>query len=38
MNSFGDAPIGDWHHAAYAAVKTLALFLTAAVAPTSSSS
>jgi uncharacterized membrane protein YcaP (DUF421 family) len=32
MNSFGDALIGDWHRAAYAAVKALALFLTAAVA------
>ncbi|MEV0970320.1 DUF421 domain-containing protein [Microtetraspora glauca] len=32
MDSFGDALIGDWHHAAYAAVKGLALFLTAAVA------
>lgn len=32
MDGFGDALIGDWHHAAYAAVKALALFLTAAVA------
>ncbi|GII30361.1 YetF domain-containing protein [Planotetraspora mira] len=32
MNSFGDALIGDWHRAVYAAVKAVALFLTAAVA------
>jgi uncharacterized membrane protein YcaP (DUF421 family) len=32
MHSFGDALIGDWHRAAYAAVKALALFLTAAAA------
>lgn len=32
MNSFGDALIGNWHHAVYAAVKALALFLTAATA------
>jgi uncharacterized membrane protein YcaP (DUF421 family) len=32
LDSFGDALIGDWHRAAYAAVKAMALFLTAAVA------
>ncbi|GLX01522.1 YetF domain-containing protein [Microtetraspora sp. NBRC 16547] len=32
MDSFGDALIGDWHRAAYAAVKAMALFLTAAAA------
>ncbi|MER5645202.1 YetF domain-containing protein [Streptosporangium sp. NPDC002524] len=32
MNGFADALIGDWHRAAYAAVKALALFLTAVVA------
>jgi uncharacterized membrane protein YcaP (DUF421 family) len=32
LNSFGDALIGDWHRAVYAAVKSVALFLTAAVA------
>ncbi|MET8050904.1 YetF domain-containing protein [Streptosporangium sp. NPDC005286] len=32
MDGFGDALIGDWHRAAYAAVKALALFLTAVVA------
>jgi uncharacterized membrane protein YcaP (DUF421 family) len=32
MDSLDDALIGDWHHAVYAAVKALALFLTAAVA------
>jgi uncharacterized membrane protein YcaP (DUF421 family) len=32
MDGFGDALIGNWHLAAYAAVKALALFLTAAAA------
>ncbi|GAA0397149.1 DUF421 domain-containing protein [Microbispora corallina] len=32
MHGFGDALIGDWHLAVYAAVKAVALFLTAAVA------
>ncbi|MGH3387524.1 MAG: YetF domain-containing protein [Actinomadura sp.] len=32
MDGFGDALIGSWQHAGYAAVKALALFLTAAVA------
>jgi uncharacterized membrane protein YcaP (DUF421 family) len=32
VDSFGDALIGDWHRAAHAAVKAIALFLTAAVA------
>ncbi|MDH2425593.1 YetF domain-containing protein [Sphaerisporangium sp. TRM90804] len=32
MNSFGDALIGDWHRAVYAAVKATTLFLTAVVA------
>jgi uncharacterized membrane protein YcaP (DUF421 family) len=32
LDSFGDALIGDWHRAAHAAVKALALFLTAAAA------
>lgn len=32
MHGIGDALIGDWHQALWAAIKVLALFLTAAVA------